>query len=53
MLEPERQPEQGRLAAAVGPRDREELAGPHLEINLAQHGRAVRVGELDGFELER
>ena len=52
-LEPEREPEQRGLTAAVRSSDREELSGGDLEVELPQHGRAVLIGEVDARELER
>ena len=52
-LEAERDPEQRRLASAVRPRDREELAGRNLEVDVSQHGRPAVVGEVDLVELDR
>jgi hypothetical protein len=50
VLEPEDQSEQCRLAAAVWPRDREELASFHPEIDVPEHGRSVLVRERDVLE---
>ena len=52
-LEPEREPQEGRLPAAVGAGDRHELARRDPEVDVAQHGLPVQVGEVDALELDR
>ena len=44
-LEPEREPDQRRLAAAVRARDGDELALLDPQVDVVQDGRAVPVGE--------
>jgi hypothetical protein len=53
VLEAEREPKQRRLSTPVRACDREELARLDLEIRVVQHGRPVRVRELDSFEANR
>jgi hypothetical protein len=50
VLEPEREPQQRRLPAAVRACDCEELALPYVEVDLAQNRRAVRISKLDAVE---
>jgi hypothetical protein len=44
-LEAEHEPEERRLAAAVRPRDRDELSARHLEVEALEDGRAARIRE--------
>ena len=52
-LEPEREPQQRRLAAAVRAGDRDELAVLDAQVDAGEHRPAARVGEVDAVELER
>ena len=52
-LEPHNEPDERRLAAAVRARDRDELAPVDLEVDVAQHGRAVPVGKRRTVEPKR
>ena len=51
-LETEHEPEQGRLAAAVRPGDRDELAGADRERDVLEHPDARPVAERDAVELD-
>jgi hypothetical protein len=52
-LETEHETDEGRLAAAVGARDRNELALRYGHVHVAQHGIPVPVREIDGAKLDR
>ena len=52
-LEPKREPEERRLAAAVRAGDRDELAGGDLQLDVVEHRRPLRIGEVDVVELDR
>ena len=52
-LEAEREPEQGRLAAAVRAGDRDELALLDAQVDVLQHLRPLAVREVDPGQLER
>jgi len=52
-LEAERKAEQRRLAASVRPCDRNELALVDPQVHVSEHGRSLRVGEVDVLELDR
>ena len=52
-LEPERQPHQRRLAAAVRTGDRDELARLDGELDVLEHRPAAVVGERDVAQLDR
>ena len=45
LLQPEDEAKQRRLAAAVRPGDRDELAALDGELHVTQHGRTVPVGK--------
>jgi hypothetical protein len=52
-LEPEREAEQRRLAAAVRAGDGDELAGGDDQIDVAQNRLPVQIREVDVLELDR
>ena len=52
LLEPERQPQQRRLAASIRPGDRDELTGVDPQVDAGQHRRPLRVREVDVLELD-
>src|SRR5919198_976557 len=52
-LEAECEPQQRRLSASVGARDRDELTGLDAKIDAGQDRLPVRVREVDAVELER
>ena len=52
-LEAESQAHQRRLAAAVRPGDRDELAGLNREAHVLEHRAAAVVGERDVAQLDR
>ena len=49
-LEPEHEPQQRRLAAAVRPGDRHELPGSDGERDVLEHPDTCPVAERDAFE---
>ena len=51
-LEPEHEPQQRRLAAAVRPCDRDELARRDRERDVLEHADAGPVAERDAVELD-
>jgi hypothetical protein len=51
-LEPEHEPEQGRLAATVRPGDRDELAGGDGKRHRLEHGDSGPVVKRDVGELD-
>ena len=51
-LEPEHEPQQRRLAAAVRPRDRDELARRDRERDVLEHADPGPVAERDAVELD-
>jgi hypothetical protein len=53
LLESQHEPQQRRLAAAVGARDRQELTRLDPEVDPLQDRRSVRVGEVDACQLDR
>ena len=52
-FEPEREPQQGRLATTVRTGDRDELALLDTQVDGLQHLRPLAVREVDRLELER
>jgi hypothetical protein len=52
-LEPECEPQQGRLATPVRPGDRDELALLDAQVDGLQHLRPLAVGEVDALQLQR
>ena len=52
LLEAERDPEQGRLAASVRAGDRDELPAPDLELDAAKDLGSAGVGERDARQLD-
>ena len=48
---PEEQPQEGRLAAAIGPNDADRLALANRQAHVLQHGRGL-VGEADVANLD-
>ena len=52
LVKPEQDLNQGGLAAAAGPHQRDLLAGRNGERDVIQHGRSVAVGEADVVEAD-